>query len=159
MAEKQLTEDERMKMLFAEEGLIEGSRRTKVVNIDCSDLGYDEYIGKFKFHYPSIVERVKIGTDQANFLNRLPRESIDVYTNNSAYIMATLMNVVDYCPDWFKLNVIGDYRVLEKVFNVYSKWVDSFRKSSKRVDDEGNSEKSKAQEVHLDHEKVDGPSD
>lgn len=131
MADKEMSNNDRVKMLFAEEGLVNGSRKTTTVDVDCTDVD-PAYIGKFKFHYPSLVERVKIGTDQANMLNGLPKQSIDVQTNNIAYASAILMNVVDYCPNWFKLNQIGDPSVLYKVFNAYSEWVDSFRQSAKQ---------------------------
>ncbi len=157
MAEKEMSNEDRMKMLFAEDGLVNGSRKTKTVDIDCTDID-ESYIGKFKFHYPSLVERVKIGTDQANMLNGLPRQSIDVMTNNIAYATAILMNVIDYCPDWFKLNQIGDPDILFKVFNAYSEWADSFRQSNKRTETGKDSEKSEAPEVHMDNEGVQGTS-
>lgn len=157
MAEQEMSDNDRMKMLFAEDGLVNGSRKTKVVSVDCTDIN-EGYIGKFKFHYPSLVERVKMGTDQANMLNGLPRESIDNMTNDIAYASSILMNVIDYCPDWFKLNQIGDPEVLFRVFKAYADWVDSFRQQPKQIDVKENSSKSTTKEVHVDNEKVEGTS-
>jgi hypothetical protein len=117
-------------------GIAEGSNRTKDFSIDLSDID-PKYVGKFKVHHPTVIDKMNIGVMKTKMLQNL---QVDIITDNIAHMTATLTFVLDVFPDWFKVNEIYDYEVLEAVYDEYAEWYNSFRKPSANADDKGNSE-------------------
>lgn len=120
-------------------GIQQGRRRTHAVEIDLSHID-PEYVGTFKFHHPSLMEKVEIGTIKAQLLKGLPQGSIDVIADNIAHMTATLQVVLDVYPKWFTLdlNQMYDYEILDTVYEEYAKWYNSFRSASQKSDDQGD---------------------
>lgn len=116
-------------------GVQQGKRRTHTVEIDLSHID-PEYVGTFKFHHPSLMEKVEIGTIKAQLLKGLPQGSIDVIADNIAHMAATLQVVLDVYPKWFTLDLtqMYDYEVLDAVYEEYAQWYESFRKTNSKSD-------------------------
>ena len=90
-------------------------------------LDRDTYKGEFTVKYPSLMDRMKIGTLRAKYLDGMVG-SIDMYTDNIAYMSATLETLLINKPKWFNLEILDDYSILEYVYEEYLNWVNSFRR-------------------------------
>lgn len=115
-----------------------GKKRIHTVQIDLSDID-PEYVGTFKFHHPTVIERMQIGVMKSKLLDGLEGR-VDLITDNIAHMTATLENVLDSSPDWFNVNNVFDYEVLDTVYEEYINWYNSFRRSSARNDDGNDSD-------------------
>lgn len=120
-------------------GIQQGRRRTHTVEIDLSHID-PEYVGTFKFHHPSLMEKVEIGTIKASLLKGLPQGSVDIVADNIAHMTATLQVVLDSYPQWFELDInkMYEYEILDEVYEEYAQWYDSFRKPNPKSDDQGD---------------------
>ena len=114
-----------------------GKARTVVVQVDLTAF-YEEGLGKFKFHSPTVIERMRIGVAKSQLLQGLEGH-VDVLTDNIAHMTATLSVVIDDAPTWFDIDNIYEYEALEAVYDKYAEWNNSFRKASVKGDDESNS--------------------
>lgn len=121
------------------QGIAQGKQRTHEKTFNFSDINPD-FIGKFKFHHPSLVDRMNIGVLKSQMLQGLPM--VDVMTDNIAHMTSTLTFVLEEFPEWFKMNEIYEYEVLEKVYDEYTEWVNSFRKPTNTAENEGDSSAS-----------------
>lgn len=117
----------------------QGTRRKHTVQIDLSDIN-KEWVGTFVFRYPSLMEQMQIGVLKTNMLGGLPPNSVDVLTDNIAHMTATLSVVMESAPDWFDLNTLEDYEALDRVYEAFAKWRDSFRLKGQGSDNQGNSQ-------------------
>lgn len=117
-----------------------GKKRIHVADIDLTHID-PEYIGKFKFHHPTVLERMQIGVLKSQLLQGMEGR-VDVLTDNIAHMSATLEVVIDSAPDWFNVNNIYDYEVLDAVYEEYIKWYNSFRTRNQQSDNEGDSQGS-----------------
>lgn len=117
-----------------------GKGRTHTKQMDMSDID-DNYVGTFKFHHPSLMERMNIGVVKAQMIQGLEGR-VDVLTDNIAHMSATLENVLDEFPEWFQMDQVLEYEVLERVYEEYIQWYNSFRKPSGKSDTKKNSGKS-----------------
>jgi len=117
----------------------QGKKRTHSVNLDFTE--YDpSFTGRITFHYPTQLESIQIGVTKAGLLGGLTG-SVDVLTENTAHIIATLDIVIDEKPDWFDANNIDlDYDILERVFIEFNNWRDSFRKGRRESEPQGDSQ-------------------
>lgn len=141
MSENQNQNQQNLRLLGQQ--VIAGNKRFKVVDIDLTHID-PEYIGKFKFHHPTVIERMQIGVIKSQLLQGLEGR-VDVITDNIAHMTATLEVVTDSSPEWFNVNNIYDYEVLDAVYEEYIKFYNSFRKPAKPSDNEGDSEGSSEQ--------------
>lgn len=114
-----------------------GKARTTVEQVDITDFE-PTFIGKFKFHSPTVMERMRIGVAKSQLLQGLEGH-VDVMTDNIAHMSATLAVVIDDAPTWFNLDEIYEYEVLERVYDKYFEWNSSFRKASDQSNDAENS--------------------
>lgn len=117
-----------------------GKHRTLTKQIDLSHIN-PEYVGTFKFHHPTVIERMQIGVLKAQLLNGLEGR-VDVLTDNIAHMTATLRYVLDSAPDWFNPEQIYEYEVLDAVYEEYIKFLDSFRRRDTATDNTGDSQES-----------------
>lgn len=116
-----------------------GKNKKHVAQIDMSDI-HPDLVGTFVFHYPSLMEQIRIGTIKAQLLDGVPVESVDTATNVAAFMMATLRVVLDSAPEWFNLDTVDDLEVLSRVFNEYAQWRESFRKGTGESNHTGDSQ-------------------
>lgn len=111
------------------------------------------YTGEFSIKYPSLMERMRIGTLRARYLGDM-LGNVDVYTDNIAYMAATLETLLVQKPKWFNLEALDDYGVLEAVYEEYLKWANSFRGNAESNSNEENSRAGANAEALEDHEAV-----
>lgn len=95
------------------------------VDFDFSHID-PSFKGKFVFHYPSVIDHMKIGVLRAQLLNGL-QEVVDPVTFNIAHYSATLGVVLDECPDWFDPQKITELEILKEVYDKFDNWASSFR--------------------------------
>jgi len=119
-------------------GVQQGKKRVHSKQMDFTQ--YDaEYVGTFKFHHPSVMERMQIGVLKAQMLQGLEGR-VDVITDNIAHMSSTLEVVMEENPTWFVLSDISDYEILDGVYEEYVQWYNSFRKPNKKTENAGDSE-------------------
>lgn len=110
-------------------GIAQGKERTLEKEIDFSDILPDKK-GFFKFHHPTVFERMSIGLLKTQLTMGM-EGSIDTITDNIAHMTATLTYVLDEAPEWFKINEIYEYEILDRVYETYFEWYNSFRNKDK----------------------------
>lgn len=95
--------------------------------------------GNFTFKYPSISDRIRIGTLRAQMLDGAPEQSIDNLTSDLTYIVAFLRLTMKDAPDWFDFTDIDDVLGMRKMFNEVQEWVSNFRFTGGKCQRPGNS--------------------
>ncbi|MNW28256.1 hypothetical protein D3C74_50780 [compost metagenome] len=115
-----------------------GNKRTHTVQIDLSHID-PEYVGTFKFHHPTIIERMQVGVAKSQMLGGLEGR-VDTITDNIAHMAAMLGAVLDSHPTWFDVNNVYDYEVLDRVYDEYVQWYNSFRRPRETPNDAGDSQ-------------------
>ncbi len=117
-------------------------------------VDHNGYKGEFTVKYPSLLDRIRIGTLRAQYLDGVPIESLDILTDNISFMAATLQVVLVKKPDWFNLEVLYDYDILDYVHTEYVKWVNSFRDQIESSRNDGSSRTSRHEETLEDNEDV-----
>lgn len=107
-------------------GILEGKKRTLTKQLDFSTID-ETFVGTFIFHHPTVLDRMNIGTLKSQLLQGMEGRT-DVITDNIAHMTAVLSHVIDEAPEWFKINEIYDYEILDTVYETYNEWVNTFRK-------------------------------
>lgn len=102
--------------------------------------------GKFTFKYPSITERIRIGTLRAQMLDGAEEKSLDNLTSDLTYIVAFLRVTLVNAPDWFDFTDIDDVVGIRKIFNEVQVWVSNFRLTGGKCQYPGNSEATSDEE-------------
>lgn len=118
-------------------GIAQGKGRILEEIIDFTDIEAG-LKGTFKFHHPTVFDRLQIGITKTQLLQGF-EGSVDVITDNIAHMTATLTYVLDESPEWFKINEIYDYEILDRVYETYNTWYRSFRTGSTETNDSGDS--------------------
>lgn len=119
--------------------ILMGKQRTLTETISFPEID-KAYTGSFKFHHPTLIERMNIGVLKAKMLDGLEGR-VDVYTDNIAHMTASLEHVLDEAPEWFYEQGLIEYEILEGVFDVYIKWYNSFReRGTKQTNTDDNAE-------------------
>ena len=108
-------------------------RRTTIV------VDMNGYSGEFVLKYPSLKDKMDIGILRSKLTGGVPTQQLDVVTDNIAYMAATLIIVTVSAPDWFDIEIMEDYNVLDYIFTEYTKWTNSFRRTNKPSDNEESS--------------------
>lgn len=103
--------------------------------------------GKFTFKYPSITERIRIGTLRAQMLDGAEEKSLDNLTSDLTYIVAFLRVTAVKVPDWFDFSDIDDVIGIRKIFNEVQVWVSNFRLTGGKCQRPGDSEATSDEET------------
>lgn len=116
----------------------QGAKRTHSFMVDYSEVN-PEFKGRITVHYPSQLEKLKMGVTKSSLLSGMI-SGVDVATDNLATIISTLDVVLDESPSWFNVdNVEVEYHMFEEVFLEYVNWVNSFRTGHKEEQPIGDS--------------------
>jgi hypothetical protein len=81
------------------------------------------WTGHFRVHYPTPLDLLKAGSMQSRLLGGAPKESLDVLTDEIAFIVSRLSFCLDEKPGWFKdpLSIVDGVPLLQAVYaEVYS---------------------------------------
>jgi hypothetical protein len=103
--------------------------------------------GRFTFKYPSITERIRIGTLRAQMLDGAEEKSLDTMTSDLTYIVAFLRVTAVKTPDWFDLTEIDDVVGIRKIFNEVQVWVSNFRQTGGKCQRPGDSFSAPDEEI------------
>ena len=136
------------KIIQAGNQVMESHKRIYTFSIDKN--GYN---GEFTIKYQSLIDRMKIGTLRAKYLGDV-QNKVDIYTDNIAYMCATLETLLISKPKWFNLEILDDYSVLEAVYEEYMNWSNSFRRDVEPSDNEEDSGTATNEEAMANHEDV-----
>lgn len=110
------------------------------------EIDVDGYKGEFIVKYPSLIEQIKIGTLLSKLTEGIDAKQLDIITNNISFMVATLMVVIVKSPEWFNLDNLYDYTVLDEIYTKYADWANSFRSRNKQNTDEKYSSASMHEE-------------
>ena len=113
--------------------------RTMSFNATLSVYGVEK-TGRFTFKYPSITERIRIGTLRAQMLDGAEEKSLDSLTSDLTYIVAFLRITAVKVPDWFDFSDIDDVIGIRRIFNEVQVWVTNFRLTGGKCQRPGDSE-------------------
>lgn len=114
------------------QGIMAGSALTHSKELDFTHLG-DNLKGTFVFKRPTVLEQMNIGVLKNEMLQGQPEQTHDVYSANIAHMTATLTFVLKNFPEWFRINEIYDYEILDTVYEEYAKWLDTFRQKGRQA--------------------------
>lgn len=93
------------------------------------EFTYDKhgFEGVFKLRYPSLMDSLRIGVAQAKLLEYT--KGVDVTSQNIAFMFSTIKQVAIELPNWFDLNKLSDYSMLEDIYTEYDTQVSAIRDS------------------------------
>jgi len=91
------------------------------------DFEYEGRRGTFVFRRPTLKTRLSIGVMEANLLAGAPRASTALETLNISRLLSTFQHVIVESPDWFDLDTVDDYGLLESLYEKYIEVVKPFR--------------------------------
>ena len=96
--------------------------------------------GTFTFKYPSLVDRMQIGVARAKLIDGASEQSLDRLTSDLSYMIAYIGKLCIKQPQWFNLNVIEEYDVINDLFTEVTNWVTNFRRNLETSEDAGYSD-------------------
>lgn len=120
--------------------------RTMTFDATLSVYG-EKKTGKFTFKYPSITERIRVGTLRAQMLDGAEEKSLDNLTSDLTYIVAFLRVTAVKMPDWFDFSEIDDIIGIRKIFNEVQIWVSNFRLTGGKCQRPGDSKAAPDEEI------------
>lgn len=129
--------------------------RTMSFNATLSVYGVEK-TGRFTFKYPSITERIRIGTLRAQMLDGAEEKSLDSLTSDLTYIVAFLRITAVKVPDWFDFSDIDDVIGIRRIFNEVQVWVTNFRLTGGKCQRPRDSEATSDEETVGSDEAVQG---
>jgi hypothetical protein len=112
-------------------GILESAKKTTEIRVE--DL-------VLTVKYPSMMETARIGVTRAKLLDGADNKSMDTFTDNLCYMLATLSVVTIKAPKDWNVFTLEDYEVLESLYEQYTQWVNSFRKPAEVSPNEGDSQ-------------------
>lgn len=115
-----------------------------------------EKTGRFTFKYPSVAERIRIGTLRAQMMEGAEEKSLDNLTSDLLYIVAFLKVTSVRVPDWFDILDIDDVVGLRRMFTEVQAWVSNFRLTGGRSQYPGDSKTTSNEETLGSDETVSG---
>lgn len=107
-------------------GIIDRESRTYTFEHTLSMLG-ESRTGTFKAKYMGIGARLRIGTLRAKLLDGAPAASVDVVTDDLAYMVAYLSVALTKQPEWFNYDDIDDIDDLKSLYMEVYEFIQRFR--------------------------------
>ena len=109
--------------------IVDAEARTATFTKTCNFNGLNK-TGTFVAKYPTITDRIAIGSMRAKMLGGAPSQSVDTYTDDLAFMVAYLKVLLIKTPKWFDLTKLEDDAILRELFHEVSNWVTDFRQSN-----------------------------
>lgn len=102
-------------------------------NFDWVDPRGRRWEGRFITHMPTPRDLMQAGVMQARMLGSTPRESVDVFTEEIAYIVSRLSFVLDERPSWFAdpLSMVDAVPLLQQIYTEVASFEAFFRRHGK----------------------------
>lgn len=116
--------------------ITDAEARTVTFTKTCN-IGRFNKTGTFVAKFPTITDRIAIGSMRAKMLGGAASQSVDNYTDNLAFMVAYLKVLLIKTPKWFDLTKLEDDETLSELFQEVSNWVNTFRQSNIAGEDGG----------------------
>lgn len=86
--------------------------------------------GRFVTHMPTPLDIMRAGVMQSRLLGSTPKESLDAFTDEVAFMISRLSFVLDERPDWFKdpLNMVDAIPLIQAVYEEVASFEAFFRR-------------------------------
>ena len=107
----------------------------------------EKRIGTFKAKYLSVAARLRVGTLRAKLLEGAPSESVDVLTDDLAYMISYLTVALVQAPVWWDYDKLEEIEDLKNVYLEVNAFVNSFRRTDGQGSNVGDSETSVSEEA------------
>ena len=107
-------------------GVVDNETKTYTFQKTISILG-EKKTGTFKAKYLGVSARLRIGTIRAKLLEGAPQESLDVLTDDLAYMIAYLTVALTQVPSWWDYDCIDEIGELREVYLEVYEFMQSFR--------------------------------
>lgn len=106
------------------------SRNPYGFDFDWADPRGKRWQGRFVVHMPTPMDLMRAGVMQARLLGSTPRESVDAFTEEIAYIISRLSFVLDERPDWFAdpLSMVDAVPLLQQIYGEVASFEAFFRR-------------------------------
>jgi hypothetical protein len=105
-------------------------RNPYTFDLDWTDPRGQRWQGRFVTHMPTPMDLMRAGVMQARLLGSTPRESVDAFTEEIAYIISRLSFVLDERPDWFvdPLSMVDAVPLLQQIYGEVASFEAFFRR-------------------------------
>lgn len=127
--------------------IVNAEERTATIKKDYKVNGELHKNAVFVAKYPSVIERITIGTIRAKLLDGAPLQSIDKMTDDFSYMVAFLQVTLTKAPKWFNLEELEELDVLRDLFYTVVGWVNSFRREIEDTEDAGSGSATSDEEI------------
>lgn len=127
-------------------GLIDKDARTYTMNRTVT-YGGTAREGTFRFHYPTLSDRLRQGILQSQLLGGKAPELFDMVTYNIAYSMSFLMSLSSQTPAWFRFEDMESTEELMDMFQEVNEFINSFRKDDELASDAAGGENAAGKET------------
>lgn len=91
------------------------------------------WTGRFVTHMPTPLDLIRAGVMQARLLASQPKDSLDAFTDEIAFMVSRLSFVLDERPDWFKdpLNMVDAIPLIQRIYEEVASFEAFFRRNGK----------------------------
>lgn len=99
-------------------------------DFDWTDPRGTRWQGRFQTRMPTPMDLMRAGVMQARLLGSAPRESVDAFTEEIAYIISRLSFVLIERPDWFAdpLSMVDAVPLLQQIYGEVASFEAFFRR-------------------------------
>lgn len=127
-------------------GIIDNEAKTYVFEKTLS-IGGQKKSGSFTAKYMGVGARLRLGAIRAKLLDGAPSQSVDVLTDDIAYMIAYLTVALINTPSWFNYDDLDDIGDLRGLYMEVYKFVNSFRGQNAQNSNAGDSSTASSQET------------
>lgn len=127
-------------------GVIDNEAKTYVFEKTLS-IGGQKKSGSFTAKYMGVGARLRLGAIRAKLLDGAPSQSIDVLTDDIAYMIAYLTVALINTPSWFNYDDLDDIGDLRELYMEVYKFVSSFRGQNEQNSNARDSSTASSQET------------
>lgn len=110
-------------------------------------VGGQQKSGSFTAKYMGVGARLKLGSLRAKLLDGAPTQSLDVLTDDIAYMIAYLTVALTDTPSWFNYDDLDNISDLRGLYMEVYNFVNSFRGQNAKNSDVGDSSTASGQET------------
>lgn len=127
-------------------GIIDNESKTYTFNQKIHTMDGQVREGTFKAKYMGVSARLRIGTIRAKLLDGAPASSMDVLTDDLAYMIAYLTVALIELPSWFRYDDMEEISELRDMYKEVSEFMNSFRKGHDSNTNAGDSADTSGEE-------------
>ena len=110
-------------------GIVNKENKTYTFKMEIS-VGGKMLEGSFTAKYLSISDRLKLGTLRAKLLDGAPSQSVDVFTDDLAYMIAYLQVGLKQTPSWWDYEELESIEDVKRVYLEVAEFNDRFQRQN-----------------------------